>query len=55
MMLILFDAQTSGGLLISLPPKEGERLVRRMREEDIKEAAIVGHVVMEPKGKIRIT
>lgn len=55
MMLILFDAQTSGGLFISLPAKEGEGLVRRMHKEGIKEAAIVGHVAAEPKGKIRIT
>jgi selenide, water dikinase len=55
MMLILFDAQTSGGLFISLPAKDGERLVRRMHDEGIKDAAIVGHVVAEPKGKIRIT
>lgn len=55
MMLILFDAQTSGGLLISLPAKDGEVLVGRMHDEGIKDAAIVGHVVAEPKGKIRIT
>mgnify|MGYP000160519158 CR=1 FL=1 len=55
MMLILFDAQTSGGLFISLPAKDGEGLVRRMHEEGIEDAAIVGQVVAEPKGKIRIT
>lgn len=55
MMLILFDAQTSGGLFICLPPEDGEELVRRMHDEGIKDAAIVGHVVAEPRGKIRIT
>lgn len=55
MMLILFDPQTSGGLFISLPAKDGEVLVRRMHDEGINDAAIVGHVVAEPKGKIRVT
>jgi selenide,water dikinase len=55
MMLVLFDAQTSGGLLISLPEKDGEGLVRRMHEEGVEDAAIVGQVVAEPKRKIRIT
>jgi len=52
MVLILFDAQTSGGLLISLPPADGEALVEKMHHEGIKDAAIVGHVVSDPKGKI---
>ena len=55
MMLILFDAQTSGGLFISLPASAGEELVGKMRDEGIEHAAIVGHVVAEPKGKITIT
>lgn len=55
MMLILFDAQTSGGLLISVPPEDGERLVRRMHEDGINDATIIGHVAAEPKGKIRIS
>jgi len=54
-MLILFDAQTSGGLLISLPAGDGAELIQRMHAEGVKDAAIVGHVVREPKGKIRIT
>jgi selenide, water dikinase len=55
MMLILFDAQTSGGLLICLPPGEGEELVKRMRDEGISNAAVIGHVVAEPRGKIKVT
>ncbi len=52
MLLILFDAQTSGGLLISVPGREADRLLQRMHEEGIEEAAIIGEVVAEPKGKI---
>jgi selenide,water dikinase len=51
---VLFDPQTSGGLLISLPSKEAEALVKRMNDEGIKDAAIIGEVVPEPKGKILV-
>ena len=51
---VFFDPQTSGGLLISLPLKEAEDLVKRMNDEGIKDAAIIGEVVPEPKGKIMI-
>lgn len=54
MVLILFDAQTSGGLLISLRPADGEALVKKMHNEGIKDAAIVGRVAADPKGKIII-
>lgn len=49
---ILFDPQTSGGLLISVPDKKAESLVKRMHDEDIEKAAIIGEVVTEPKGRI---
>ena len=52
MLLILFDAQTSGGLLISVPGREADTLLQRMHEEGIEEAAIIGEVVAAPKGKI---
>jgi len=51
---VLFDPQTSGGLLISMPPKEAEELVGKMNDEGIKDAAIIGEVVPETKGKILI-
>ena len=51
-LLILFDAQTSGGLLISVPQLEAKPLVAKMREHGIKEATIIGEIVAEPKGKI---
>jgi len=49
---ILFDPQTSGGLLISLPASEAESLLGRMHKEGIDEAAIIGEVMAEPKGRI---
>ncbi len=49
---ILFDPQTSGGLLISVPGSDAESLLKRMHEVGIEEAAVIGEVVAEPKGKI---
>lgn len=49
---ILGDPQTSGGLLISLPEKNAELLVSRLRDEDNKEASIIGEVLEESSGKI---
>jgi len=54
MIDILFDPQTSGGLLFSLSSPQAEELLKRLHEEGIKEAAIVGEVVSKPKGKIRV-
>lgn len=42
---ILFDPQTSGGLLIGCPEKEAPALARRLIEEGVEEAAIIGRVV----------
>ncbi len=49
---ILFDAQTSGGLLISLPGEAADALVARLRAEGMEEAAVVGRVVAEGTGRI---
>lgn len=51
---ILFDAQTSGGLVFSVSPQKAERLLKKLHKEGIKEAAIIGKVVKEPKGKILV-
>jgi selenide,water dikinase len=49
---VMFDPQTSGGLLISLPYQEAETLCEKMHDEGITNAVIVGTVTDEPKGKI---
>ena len=54
MQLILFDAQTSGGLLISLAPEKAQLLLDRLHEAGIQEATIIGEVVSEPVAKILV-
>jgi selenide,water dikinase len=49
---ILFDPQTSGGLLIALPAENAGELLDKMHEEGINDAAIIGEILEEPKGKI---
>jgi len=49
---ILFDAQTSGGLLIAVPREKAEKMVKRLKERGIDEAAIIGEVVNDPKERI---
>jgi selenide,water dikinase len=51
---ILFDPQTSGGLLIALPAPRASQLLKRLREEGSTEAAIIGEVVSEPRGRISV-
>lgn len=49
---ILFDPQTSGGLLISVPAKKADTMLQKMKSAGIKDAAIIGEVIKEPKGKV---
>lgn len=51
---LLSDAQTSGGLFIALPAPEAEKLMTRLRERGITEAAIIGEVTGSGAGKIRV-
>ena len=49
---ILYDPQTSGGLLIAVPDAEASPLLKKMRDSGIQQAAIIGEIITEPKGKI---
>ena len=49
---ILFDPQTSGGLLISVNRESADQLLQALKENGNREASIVGDVVPEPKEKI---
>lgn len=51
---ILFDPQTSGGLLISLAPSKADRLLTRLKEAGVTEAAVIGEAVKERPGVITV-
>lgn len=49
---VLFDAQTSGGLLICVDNDRADDLLQELKEKGIKDAAIIGEVLGEPKERI---
>ncbi|MFC2060459.1 AIR synthase-related protein [Chloroflexota bacterium] len=51
---ILFDPQTSGGLLICIESRKTDLLLGRLKQNGIEEAAIIGEVVSEPKGVLTV-
>jgi selenide,water dikinase len=51
---VLWDPQTSGGLLIAVPHEKAWILLEKLHELGINEAAFIGEVVAEPAGRIRV-
>jgi selenide,water dikinase len=52
--LLLADAQTSGGLLLSVAPELADALVAALRERNTLAAAVVGHTTASQPGRIRV-
>ena len=51
---ILFDPQTSGGLLISVAGERAEALVADLMAKSIDQAAVIGNVIADPSEKILV-
>jgi len=49
---LLFDAQTSGGLLIATP--QPSRLLAALRERGVEDAAAIGKITDQPRGRVEI-
>lgn len=49
---ILYDPQTSGGLIIVLAADRAAQLIARLHQEGVGEAAIIGEVVGQPAGTV---
>jgi selenide,water dikinase len=52
--IILFDPQTSGGLLIALPSSNGEKFLGRLQEKGIQQASLIGEVMAKEKNIINV-
>ena len=52
---ILFDPQTSGGLLICVEKESADDLVKSLKKNGINDAAVIGEVLIEPVGKIMVS
>lgn len=51
---ILFDAQTSGGLLIAVSAGDAEALLDSLRQNGVDAAAVIGEVSEENSGRIHV-
>lgn len=51
---LLFDPQTSGGLLISLPAGQVDAILRDMRAGGVDAAACIGKIISKGSGKIYV-
>ncbi len=54
MIAVLNDAQTSGGLLISVDPEKADKLVREMHAAGVEAARIFGEVVEGAPGVVEV-
>ena len=53
-LMLLYDAQTSGGLLISVPAKKAGKLLDNLKLAGIESSMVIGEVVPSEKRKIEI-
>jgi selenide, water dikinase len=51
---ILFDPQTSGGLLLAVSPSISSALVEQLHKAGIAAAAVIGRVIKQPEHRIRV-
>ena len=52
--LLLCDAQTSGGLLMSVSPEKTELLLDRLIDAGVTDAEVIGEVSSDGKGRIQV-
>jgi selenide,water dikinase len=51
---LLGDAQTSGGLLVALPPVDAAVYLNRLQERDVAQAAVIGEITATGMAKIKV-
>jgi cysteine desulfurase len=52
--LLMNDAQTSGGLLISVNEEKADKLIGRLKEKGVRTIAPIGHVIDQEKVRIAV-
>lgn len=53
--IVLFDAITSGGLLLSVPEDRADRLIKQLEEHKTPAAAVIGRVKKGEPGRIAVS
>ena len=53
--LLLCDAQTSGGLLISVPRERRDELISELKSAGVPTTAIVGEITDGPPGRVHVS
>ena len=51
---VLFDPQTSGGLLVSISENQADALVASLKDHGIGDAAQIGEIIHNPGEKIHV-
>jgi selenide,water dikinase len=52
---LVFDPQTSGGLIISVAPGQADACLEELKDKGVQSAAIIGEVIVpHPTGKLRV-
>ena len=51
---LLFDPQTSGGLLFSVPASQGGDLVQRLKQAGVQDAVVIGEVLATEEAKVAV-
>jgi selenide,water dikinase len=51
---LLFDPQTSGGLLLSIPESQAKQFMNELRTAGVETAVKIGEVILSPNPRIRI-
>jgi selenide, water dikinase len=51
---LLFDPQTSGGLLLSIPESQAKQLIHELRTAGVETAAKIGEVILSPNPRITV-
>lgn len=54
MRTILYDSQTSGGLIISINPERAETLLKALHDRGVKNAAIIGEITEKQDKSLRV-